>query len=109
MSLREGEVYLGDGLYASVDPRGAVVLRAPRIPVDHWVALEPEVLEAFELFVARRLRAADMDTELAAGLERVEVEDLRRIADELDKPSGNGSFATAIRDAADELERLRAR
>ena len=45
------EVYLGDGLYASFD--GYIVkLRAPRLVGDHWVGLDPDVLAAFEEFVA---------------------------------------------------------
>ena len=40
------EEYLGDGLYASFDGC-QIVLRAPRIGGDHWVALEPGVIEAF--------------------------------------------------------------
>lgn len=45
------ETYLGDGLYASCDG-WMVILRAPRSEGDHWVALEPEVLEAFKRYVA---------------------------------------------------------
>lgn len=37
------EHYLGDGLYASFDGH-QIVLRAPREPEDHWVALEPSTL-----------------------------------------------------------------
>jgi hypothetical protein len=40
------EHYLGDGLYASFDG-WQVTLRAPRADGDHWVALEPVVLDAF--------------------------------------------------------------
>ena len=44
------ETYLGDGLYARFDGY-SIILRAPREPgVDHWVALEPAVLEAFDRF-----------------------------------------------------------
>jgi len=40
------EIYLGDGLYASiVDDMGTVKLRAPREFGDHYVVLEPEMLE----------------------------------------------------------------
>ncbi len=39
------EHYLGDGLYASFDGY-QIVLRAPRIDGDHWVALEPAVYRA---------------------------------------------------------------
>jgi hypothetical protein len=45
--MSDTEVYLGDGLYASFD--GFMFkLRAPRWDVDHWVALEPAVLAAFD-------------------------------------------------------------
>lgn len=37
------ETYLGDGLYASFDG-WQIILRAPRETGDHWVGLEPEVL-----------------------------------------------------------------
>lgn len=40
------EVYLGDGLYASIEG-GMVKLRAPRIEGDHEVFLELPVLENF--------------------------------------------------------------
>jgi hypothetical protein len=40
------EVYLGDGLYASFDGF-QITLRAPRWEGDHFVALEPNVFEAF--------------------------------------------------------------
>jgi hypothetical protein len=46
------EVYLGDGLYASWDGF-AFTLRAPRIGGDHFVVLEPEVLDEFKSFVKR--------------------------------------------------------
>jgi hypothetical protein len=49
------EVYLGDGLYASFDGF-AFTLRAPRTGGDHWVALEPEVLEAFDRYRATLMR-----------------------------------------------------
>lgn len=45
-----GEVYLGDGLYASYDG-WMVVLRAPRDGGDHWVGLEPRVLEEFLRYI----------------------------------------------------------
>lgn len=44
------ETYLGDGLYVRFDGY-AFVLRAPREDGDHWVAMEPDVLRAFENFV----------------------------------------------------------
>ena len=50
------ETYLGDGMYASFDGY-QVTLRAPREDGDHFVGLEPEVLRAFEQYVAG-LRAA---------------------------------------------------
>lgn len=40
------EVYIGDGLYASIEG-GVVKLRAPRDGGDHEVYLEPEVLQSF--------------------------------------------------------------
>ena len=46
----KGETYLGDGLYASCDGF-QITLRAPREFGDHFVALEPAVLEAFQRFV----------------------------------------------------------
>ena len=46
------EEYLGDGLYASWDGF-AFTLRAPRIGGDHFVVLEPLVLDEFESFVKR--------------------------------------------------------
>jgi hypothetical protein len=48
----ERETYLGDGLYASWDGF-AFTLRAPRIGGDHFVVLEPLVLDEFESFVKR--------------------------------------------------------
>jgi hypothetical protein len=45
MTDHGNETYLGDGLYASFDGY-TITLRAPRVPVDHWVALEPDVLRA---------------------------------------------------------------
>jgi hypothetical protein len=44
------ETYLGDGLYASFDG-WMITLKAPREDGEHWVGLEPEVLEAFLRFV----------------------------------------------------------
>jgi len=40
------ETYLGDGLYASFDGF-QITLRAPRMAGDHFVALEPAVLNEF--------------------------------------------------------------
>ena len=45
-----GEVYLGDGLYASFDG-WQIQLRAPRENGDHFVALEPEVLDNLITFI----------------------------------------------------------
>jgi hypothetical protein len=50
--MTQHEEYLGDGLYCSFDGF-AFTLRAPREGGDHFVALEPEVLDAFESFVKR--------------------------------------------------------
>jgi hypothetical protein len=44
------ETYLGDGLYASFDGY-QITLRAQRENGDHFVALEPLVLEAFFHYV----------------------------------------------------------
>jgi hypothetical protein len=44
------ETYLGDGLYASFDG-WMITLKAPREDGEHWVGLEPEVLEALLQFV----------------------------------------------------------
>ena len=44
-----GEVYLGDGLYASYDGWG-YKLRAPRGHDDHWVYLDDTVLAEFDRF-----------------------------------------------------------
>lgn len=64
--MASDEVYLGDGLYASFDGF-MFVLRAPRGEVDHWVGLEPQVLQAFDNFrnsVAREIaRSAKPVTE----------------------------------------------
>lgn len=45
------EKYLGDGLYASFDGY-QFTLRAPRMEGDHFVCLEPMVLESFMRFVS---------------------------------------------------------
>ena len=50
------EEYLGDGLYASFDG-WQVILRTPRIGGDHFVALEPEVMIAFQRYLAALARA----------------------------------------------------
>jgi hypothetical protein len=49
------KTFLGDGLYAELDPARMIVLSAPRPGPDnawnvHWVALEPEVLLALIKF-----------------------------------------------------------
>ena len=46
MSDKLLRIYLGDGLYCEFDGY-MVTLRAPRDGGDHWVALEPEVMQAF--------------------------------------------------------------
>lgn len=48
--MTEKETYLGDGLYVSHDGY-QFILRAPREGGDHWVGLEPGVLESFLSFV----------------------------------------------------------
>jgi hypothetical protein len=49
------EQYLGDGLYVSFDGYH-VVLRAPRVGGDHFVALEPEVMIAFQAYLTALAR-----------------------------------------------------
>jgi hypothetical protein len=49
--MNEPETYLGDGLYARFDGE-TVWLRAPRENGNHIVALEPQVLAKFMVFVA---------------------------------------------------------
>lgn len=58
MSERK-EVYLGDGLYASFDGF-MFTLRAPRGDVDHWVGLEPSVMQAFLAFVIEKQGKEDL-------------------------------------------------
>ena len=43
------ERYLGDGLYATFDGY-QIILRTDRFGVEHWVALEPAVLESLLKF-----------------------------------------------------------
>ncbi|MGY3615633.1 hypothetical protein [Bradyrhizobium sp. USDA 10063] len=59
------EEYLGDGLYASFNGY-SFILRAPRYDSDHWVALEPDILRAFDAY---RRRVAAQQGEADAGLE----------------------------------------
>jgi hypothetical protein len=54
-SYIDQEVYLGDGLYGVFDGFH-VKLRAPRFDGDHWVALEPEVMIAFQRYLAALAR-----------------------------------------------------
>lgn len=51
------EEYLGDGLYASFDGY-SFTLRAPRSDGDHWVALEPGVMRAFDEYRKQIMSAA---------------------------------------------------
>jgi hypothetical protein len=52
------EHYLGDGLYCSFSSDGMTVkLRAPRGFDDHYVILEPDVLAAFEQYLAKLRKA----------------------------------------------------
>ena len=55
------ETYLGDGLYASFDGF-MFTLRAPREGGDHWVGLEPQVMEAFDEFRRRMLKPESFTT-----------------------------------------------
>jgi hypothetical protein len=61
------ETYLGDGLYASFDG-WQLLLRAPREHGDHWVGLEPEVLDALLRFIATLPADAPLRRVLAAAL-----------------------------------------
>jgi hypothetical protein len=45
------ERYLGEGLFASFDGF-SITLRAPRLAGDHFVALDPEILDGFLEFAA---------------------------------------------------------
>lgn len=70
--MKARETYLGDGLYAS-DDGFMVTLRAPRDGGDHWVGLEPEVIESLlrlleksrglEITVKRKARQPSQKTE----------------------------------------------
>jgi hypothetical protein len=52
------ETYLGDGLYASFDG-WMLTLKTSREDGEHWVGLEPEVLEALLQFVERLRKKAE--------------------------------------------------
>lgn len=52
------ETYLSDGLFVSFDGYH-IILRAPRSGGDHWVAMEPAVLQAFDSY--RQSLFADAD------------------------------------------------
>lgn len=57
------KVYLGDGVYGMVEDWGDVVLTTEYgIEVTNRIVLEPEVLAAFEAWVARLREAANADT-----------------------------------------------
>lgn len=64
------EVYLGDGLYAR-DEGYMFWLRAPRGSVDHEVALEDPVLQAFLQFIERsrglRITITKAEAEVTGG------------------------------------------
>lgn len=51
--MTEQQRYIGDGVYASLDPGLMIILRTERgsyIMEQHWIALEPEVLHELVLF-----------------------------------------------------------
>lgn len=50
--IQKGRVYLGDGLYAE-DDGFMFTLTAPRDNEDHYVALEPDVLDTFLRFIEK--------------------------------------------------------
>ena len=54
------ETYLGDGLYASFDGF-QFILRAPRLHDDHFVALEPSVLDSFMNYVEHVKQSKNMN------------------------------------------------
>lgn len=58
MSTIEPQRYIGDGVYASLDPARMIILRTSRASIGdpeaynerHWIALEPEVLAELVVF-----------------------------------------------------------
>ena len=54
------EEYLGDGLYVSFDGH-QFCLRAPRYNGDHVVFLDPSVLQAFDDYRRRAIKAATLE------------------------------------------------
>jgi hypothetical protein len=60
------ETYLGDGLFASYDG-WQITLRTRRETGDHFVALEPAVLEEFERYVAAIRAIEDVEPEQHQG------------------------------------------
>ena len=52
LKVQPPETYLGDGLYASYDGYH-FILRTPRGHRDHWVYLDPQVLEAFLIYIGK--------------------------------------------------------
>jgi hypothetical protein len=48
----KNEVYLGDGCYASFDG-WQICLRAPREEGDHFIYLEPQVLDALKAYTEK--------------------------------------------------------
>jgi hypothetical protein len=56
MTTEPDETYLGDGLYASFDGY-QFRLRAPREDGDHFVFLDPSVIDAFARYVERTMEA----------------------------------------------------
>jgi hypothetical protein len=57
------KAYLGDGVYAAVDPtRSAFILTTEDgVSVTNTIVLEPEVYEAFRLYADRVIREQDAD------------------------------------------------
>lgn len=45
MTIEQGETYIGDGVYVSLDDARQIRLRAPREHGDDFVYLEPVVLD----------------------------------------------------------------
>jgi hypothetical protein len=69
--MREHEAYMGDGLYASIDPATDTLwLRAPRGTLNHVVALEPPVLQRVVAYMLERGFIAEVERALNAHRER---------------------------------------
>ena len=50
--MLDDKAYLGDGVYASIE-HGGIMLRTPRADGEHYIFLEPEVLNNLLAFYKR--------------------------------------------------------